>query len=91
MDLLHGCVVSGGFTLNNTRQEGEECPAYLDGSPPFFLKVLEFALVPLLVWIVDVVPFPPDRLDACLVVISPLTQLLLQLLHLFVARDCCKY
>lgn len=78
----YGCVVSN---LYSTCQKGQECPAYLNGGPPFFLNVLEFALVPLLVWIVDSVPFSPDRREACLVLISPLSQLLLELLHLFVA------
>lgn len=38
-------------------------------------------------WIVDSVPFSPDRRDACLVLIRPLSQLLLQLLYLYVAHS----
>lgn len=45
--------------------------AYLNGGLPFFLNILEFALVSLLMWIVDSIPFSLDRR------ISPLPQLLL--------------
>lgn len=62
-------------------------PAYLSGRPPFFLNAVEFGLVPLLVRIVHSGPFPSDRRDTGLFLVSPLFQPLLQLLHLFIAQD----